>query len=246
MTATATVRPTSTLEHESTGVTLADEHEDLLCGVQRRASAVRALIDARAWPHSELATLTGFLRATLLRQLSDEEHLLYPHDATAAPFAELSAAHAQLYDLTYQLEQAREQHWPLARVRELVDELLSRLRTHLAAEEAVLAALGHTELEVPAAATLGEQHEHWAADADAGPLVILFDDLPTAVATQLCVERLLRLRPGEQAVVYSRDRTRLYDVRAWLQAFDAARFAVTTASDRHWHTRLDVRCRDPR
>ena len=248
MTTTAAASRTyvSEPEVECTGTTLADEHEDLLTGVQRRVDAVVAVIDARSWPHSELATLTGFLRATLLRQVSDEEHLLYPHNATAAPFAELGAAHARLYELTHQLEEIRERGCPLPQLRALVDELLATLRRHLAEEEAVLTALAGTDLDIPSAATLSDQHQHWPACADDGPLVIQFDALPTRMASRICLERLLRLRPGDQAVIYSRDRTNLHDVCAWLHEFDAARFGFAISTDRHGSTRLEVSCRDPR
>lgn len=245
MTATATARipTTSAPEFESTHGTLADEHEDLLRGVERRASAVGALIAARTWPHGEIATLTRFLRATLLRQVADEEHLLYPHDATAAPFAELSAAHVRLFELTQLLEDVREQRCPLAQLRQLVDELVTTLRRHLTEEEAVLAALAATDLDVPAAATLSAQRRHWPADVEDGPVVISLDSLPTAMASRLCIERVLRLEPGERAVVYSRDRMQLQDVRAWLHEFDAARFGLATASDSRRGTRLEVSCR---
>ncbi|HEU5008325.1 MAG TPA: hemerythrin domain-containing protein [Jatrophihabitantaceae bacterium] len=84
--------------------TLAGEHEVLLRDVQRRADAVVALLDARTWPSAELGTLTAFLRAEVFRQASDEEALLYPGEATAGPFAELSADHALLYTLCARLE----------------------------------------------------------------------------------------------------------------------------------------------
>lgn len=243
---TTTAPTTHAPEIESANLTLGDEHEALLDGVERRVAAVQALIAARTWPHGELATLTVFLRAALLRQVADEEHLLYPHDATAEPFAELSEAHTQLYQLTHQLEEVRERHCPLPRLRELLDDLLTTLRRHLTEEEAVLAALADIDLDIPSAATLSEQHQHWPANLDPGPLVIQYDALPTAMAAQLCVERLLRLRPGEQAVIFSRDRTQLHDVCAWLHEFDAARFAVASATDRLGGSRLDVACRDPR
>lgn len=241
----ARTRPFQTkLDH--TTATLAEEHATLLRGVQCRAAAVDALIGAHAWPHSELATLTGFLRTALLRQVSDEEHLLYPHDATAAPFAELSSAHAQLYELTERLEGLRQRPAPLRQLRELLDELLSTLRKHLTEEEAVLATLAATGLDVPATATLSELRKRWPSDRDDGPLVIQFDALPTAIATRLCIERVLRLRPGEQAVIFSDDQAQLHDVRAWLHEFDPARFALAMATDCHGRTRLEVSCRDPR
>ena len=71
-------------------LTLAGEHTLLLHGVHRRMWPVLALIDAGAWPTAELNTLLGFLRTSLLRQVSDEEALLFAGDA--AKFGSLVAA----------------------------------------------------------------------------------------------------------------------------------------------------------
>jgi predicted DNA-binding ribbon-helix-helix protein len=61
--------------------TLAREHAQLMREVARRASPITTLLDTRAaWPHAELGTLATFLRVMVLRHVSDEETLLYPHD----------------------------------------------------------------------------------------------------------------------------------------------------------------------
>ena len=95
--------PTAVLEPD--GLTLVGEHAQLLQGVHRRVWPVLALIDAGTWPTPELHTLVGFLRASLLRQASDEEVLLFPAGA-ATPFSELTAQHARLHTLTERLAQA--------------------------------------------------------------------------------------------------------------------------------------------
>jgi hypothetical protein len=207
---------------------LADDHAELVKDVEHRAAPVLALVDAHVWPHAELATLAGFLRASLLRQLSDEESGLYPHDATETPFAELSAAHGRLYALTHRLCRAGEQRCPLPELRLLIDDLLTTLRQHVAEEQEVLATLALRNPEPP---------------ADEGPVVIRLDALPTSVAEQLCLERLLRLRPGDRAEVYSGNSTHLRDLRAWLHEFDAAGFAVGSATTRDGGVRLQVACR---
>lgn len=224
--------------------TLADEHAQLLSGVLVRAAAVDSLIDEQTWPDRELAALSGYLQATLLRQLSDEENLLYPHDATSAPFAELSAGHARLYQLSQRLEQIRDHRCWLYEVRVLVDDLVTTLRKHFAAEEAVLGAVGG-DVDVPATAPLSETHRRWPLAQLDGPVVIRLDALPKAFATRLCIERVLRLRPGEHASIYSCSPAQLHAVRVWLDAFDGLRFAMATTVHPGQEGRLDVSCREP-
>lgn len=121
--------------------TLAGEHHLLMRDVERRTGPVLALLAARTWPHAELGTLATFLRSAVLRQAADEETLLFPRDVSAPPFAELSADHVQLHRLTTRLEQAYRRPCPPTQLRTLVGELLSALRRHLVAEQAVLATL---------------------------------------------------------------------------------------------------------
>ena len=226
--------------------TLSDEHARLLREVLLRAAAVDTVIDGQTWPHRELAALTEFLRATLLRQMSDEESLLYPHDATHAPFAELSAGHARLYQLSQRLEEMRDSRCSLHRLRVLLDDLITMLRMHLAAEQAVLDAVEAADVEVPAVATLNDRHARWRLAQGDGPVVIRLDALPTAFASRLCIERVLRLQPGEHAAIYSCNLAQLHDVCAWLKKFDGLRFAITTPSCPDQHRRVDVACRDSR
>lgn len=213
-----------TAEHTSVADTLAGEHALLLRGVNRRALPVLALLDTRAWPHAELGTLIAFLRNAVLRQVSDEESLMYPHDATAPPFAELSADHVRLHNLTTRLELARAQECDPHELRALIEQLVTTLERHLAAEQAVLAALPDLPSEVPSAAALvaGEQ----SLLPDTGPVLISLDGLPEERAAEWAVERLLRLSPLQSAQIHSGDAGKLARVRRWLQAFDSARYGV--------------------
>lgn len=136
---------------EPDSLTLIGEHALLLQGVHRRVWPVLALIDAGTWPTAELNTLVGFLRASLLRQASDEEALLFPGGA-ATPFAELTAQHARLHGLTERLAQANVTHCPLSELRRMVAELANVLARHLATEQALLAGLAETSHPVPSAA----------------------------------------------------------------------------------------------
>src|SRR3954447_5247817 len=103
---------------EPGALTLVGEHALLLQGVHRRVWPVLALIDAGTRPTAELHTLVGFLRASLLRQASDEEVLLFPAGA-ATPFAELTAQHASLHSLTERLAQASVAHCPPPELRRM-------------------------------------------------------------------------------------------------------------------------------
>jgi HPt (histidine-containing phosphotransfer) domain-containing protein len=223
-------------EHE---VTLAGEHAVLLRDVRRRADAVTALIDAHTWPDAELGTLTAFLRAEVLRQASDEETLLYPGDATTGPFAELSADHALLYTLCARLEDACAEPNSLPELRATIDKLLTTLRRHLTDEQAVLAALAQADTPVPAAAEVGSGEQSWPA-GDTGPVRILLDLLPAEHAAQLCIERLLRLRPGQEAEVRARDAEQAQRVCRWLHGFDSARFGLSHSRSGDGHSLLYV------
>jgi len=213
---------------EPDALTLVGEHALLLQGVHRRVWPVLALIDAGTWPTAELHTLVGFLRASLLRQASDEEVLLFP-DGAGTPFAELLAQHARLHALTERLAQANLTHCPLPELRRVVAELANVLARHLATEQALLAGLAETSRPVPSAAELASGAQTWLAASDA-PLLIVLDDLPGEHAAQLCIERLLRLRPGQSAEIRSSDRDRLVYVHRWMRAFDTTSYRTEYAS----------------
>jgi hypothetical protein len=208
--------------------TLVGEHALLLQGVHRRVWPVLALIDTGTWPTAELHTLVAFLRTSLLRQASDEEALLFPYPAETR-FAELAAQHARLHALTERLAHANSTHCPLPELRRVVAELTNVLARHLAAEQVQLGRLAERGQAVPSAAELASSGQTWIA-ANVGPLRILLDDLPVELATQLCIERLLRLRPGQTAEVRSSDRDNLMHVLRWMRAFDSASYGIEFVS----------------
>lgn len=237
MTETMSARRQATSFHREH--TLAGEHEVLLRDVQRRADAVVALLDARTWPSAELGTLTAFLRAEVFRQASDEEALLYPGEATAGPFAELSADHALLYTLCARLEDARARPGSLPDLRATLDKLLTTLREHLVEERAVLAALAEADVAVPAAADVRSGEQCWQG-GETGSVRILLDMLPAEHAEQLCIERLLRLRPGQEAEIRTRQAEQARRVSRWLHGFDSARFGLSHAVSGDGHSLLYV------
>lgn len=218
-------RTTRTTGPEPDSRSLAGEHVRLLRDVQRRADSVLALLAARSWPEAELRTLTGFLRTAVLRQASDEEVLLYPAGASAG-VTELAAEHAQLYALADQLDRADASSCTLAELRELLAQLTRVLEHHLIQEHAVLAALTEAPATVPAVATLAAGSKTWLPRHDR-PVLIMLDALPSQQAVQMCIERLLRLRPGQSAEIHSSNETDLQQVCGWIHSFDSARYGLT-------------------
>jgi hypothetical protein len=166
---------------------LAEDDALLLRGVQRRAASVRALAAARTWPYAELETLTGFLRAAVLPQATNEEDRLHP-EGVAAPFTQLRAEHAHIDALTEQLEHVDAASCTLPELRRLVDDL----EHHMIKEHTALAAL-LALYDVPCV-------PHPNPGAPEQPLLILIDALREDHTVQL---RIQRLHPGRPAKIHA-------------------------------------------
>lgn len=204
------------------GNTLAGEYAVLLRNVARRVGPVVALLDVHVWPHAELETLTRYLRTTVLRQVSDEETLLYPPDPSAPPFAELTADHVRLHTLHAQCEAALTDPCGPSVLRALLGDLLTTLERHLLAEQVVLAAL-----------------EGSGDDTDI-PVLLWLDAWPDELAEERCIERLLRLRGGQTAEVHSHDARRLGDIGGWLHRFDSVGYGLSYVVTDHEDAVLQV------
>lgn len=203
---------------------LADEHRALLRDVQRRTDAAVALLDEHVWPGAELDTLVRYLHAAVLRQASDEEVLLYPR-GSAAPLAELSEDHVRLHELTGRLEQAEVQSCSLPELRARLALLLTVLERHLRSEQAMLASLPDIFSAPPSTASAAAATSSWLPFTGEPVCIDLGAD-PSDDAVQTCLERLLRLRPGERADVRSGEESALAQVCRWLHRFDAEGFGV--------------------
>jgi len=198
---------------------LAGEHALLLRDLRRRVDPVLALIAAQVWPHAELRTLIRFVRTDVLRQTTDEEVLLYPNGA-APPLAELSAEHARLHALTDHLALADAAACSLVELGRLITRLVQLFEHHLVAEQAALAKLADTGAAAPATADVRSGARVWLSPDDT-PVLFRLDALPPERAVKMCVERLLRLRAGQSADIYSSRAVQLHQVRRWLCDFDA-------------------------
>jgi hypothetical protein len=110
----------------------------------------------------------------------------------------------------------------------------------LADEQRVLAALAVAGSEVPAVAYLAAANQAWLPGDS--PVRIDLDTLPINQATELCLERVLRLAPGQTAEVHAGDKLVLQAVGRWLRHFDAARFGLDQMTAGQVHL-LRVTCR---
>jgi hypothetical protein len=65
------------------------------------------------------------------------------------------------------------------------------------------------------------------------------DTMPREQAVELCVEGLLRLKPGQRARIRSADEGKLRQICQWLHTFDSARFGVAREASGREH-RLEI------
>lgn len=195
------------MEHDNVAEpapTLAQEHGALLSEVGRRAHAVIDAADAGRWPEQDLQELLNYLRLEVLRQVVDEEWLLFRAAHQAAE--QLSALRREHLELRLAIdglariaaEHATDTRITAAQLSAVTSDLLAQLQEHLGAEEALL---NRSSEPTPATTTLGGQPHEWY-ELTQGPVIDL-DELPGALGADAALERLLQLRPGEQVELRS-------------------------------------------
>ncbi|HET9967309.1 MAG TPA: hemerythrin domain-containing protein, partial [Streptosporangiaceae bacterium] len=182
-------------------LTLAEEHVLLLWQVTARADELLTAVARGRWPRAELAALAGYARAEVLRQASDEEMLLFPA-ASAREATGLARDHARLRAAADLLARAAagEQPMSLRQVAVAARDFVALLDRHLRAEDSLLAS-GRAPRGVPGTVTLGGRPHEWYPLTE-GPVVDL-DALPKDQAVAAAVDRLLRMRHGEQVELQS-------------------------------------------
>lgn len=173
----------------------------LLWQVTARAEELLAAAAEGRWPGAELAALAGYARAEVLRQASDEEALLFP----AAPGREttrLARDHARLRSAAEVLARAAtgEQQMSAWQVAAAARDFVTQLEHHLRAEESLLVG-GRVARGVPGTAARGGRRHDWYPLTE-GPVADL-DALPRGQAVAAAVDRLMRMRPGEQVELLS-------------------------------------------
>lgn len=176
-------------------LTLGEEHVLLLWEVMARAEEVLTTAADGRWPGAELTALAGYARAEVLRQVSDEETLLFSA-APARQVAGLARDHARLRSAIDVLDRAAAGEQPMSpgRVAATARDFATQLGRHLQAEENLLAS------GMPTAALGGHPHEWYVLTE--GPVVDL-DVLPREEAVDAAVDRLLRMRRGERIEIRS-------------------------------------------
>ncbi len=181
---------------------LTGEHRQLLTQVAVRAEGLMAAARAGRWPPRELEALTGYLRAEIIRQVANEETLLFPDCDDVPGFSRLVRDHARLRAGVETLElMARNGGGSLATLATTVRDLLSQLEFHLATEEAVLGAGCGGGREAPATTALGAHPHEWYPLTEGR--IIELDSLPAGQAPDAAAERLLRLGDGEHVELWS-------------------------------------------
>ena len=182
-------------------LTLAEEHVLLLWQVTARADELVAAAARGRWPKAELAALAGYAQAEVLRQASDEEALLFSA-APAREAARLARDHARLRAAADLLARAAAGEQPMSPRQAAVAarDFAALLERHLRAEENLLAS-GRGPQGAPGTVTLGGRPHEWYPLTE-GPVVDL-DALPKDQAVAAAVDRLLRMRRGEQVELQS-------------------------------------------
>jgi hypothetical protein len=177
-------------------LTLAEEHVLLLWQVTARAEELLTATARGRWPAAELAALADYAQAEVLRQMSDEEALLFPA-APAREVAGLARDHARLRSAADLLARAAAGEQPISpeQVAIAARDFAAQLERHLRAEEALLAP-GRAQQRVPGTAALAGHRHEWYPLTEGS--VVDLDALPQDQAVAAAVDRLLRMRRGEQ------------------------------------------------
>ncbi len=176
--------------------TLVGEHALLVSAVTSRANDVLAEADQDRWPTDALHQFLDYLHLEVLRQIVDEEWLLFrnsqhaPHELT-----KLRADHLELRRLIDDLNEAATNDADRSpqRLAKMTRELLAKLQAHINSEEQVLA---DSTTELPSMSALGSTPHSWYA-LTAGAVIDL-DAVPGPQGIDAALGRILRLRAGEQ------------------------------------------------
>lgn len=182
--------------------TLGREHELLLAQVTVRAGDELTATAGGRWPSGELRALAGYLRTEVRAK---------PKMRSGSCLPRLIPCRASLgWDVTMCacVRMSRHLNGPppvraahsRTEVAALTRDLLAQLKRHLAAEEAALAEADAPDA-VPAT-TSAVTHQHGWYPLTEGPVIDL-DRLPPEEMADAAVDRLQRLRHGEQVELRS-------------------------------------------
>lgn len=181
---------------------LAEEHAVLRQAVHARAEPVVRAAEAGSRPAAELTELVNYLQLEVLRQIADEEWLLFRNAREASDeLAALRRDHLELRLAVDRLTEAATERatFTAAQLAAATRDLLDQLDAHLRAEEQQLTASGDNPAST---ARLGSQPHEWYALTE-GPIIDL-DQLPGPAGADAVFDRLVRLRPEERVRIVSR------------------------------------------
>lgn len=201
--------------------TLTAEHALLLDEVARRIDAVLRETRRERWPVAELDRLLDYLHLELLRQVADEEWLLFRRlHRDPAGLARLRAEHLELRRQVELLTgAARARHRSPRRLSEMADRLLVTLRTHFD-DEAGLVGDGP---EAPSMSALGQVPHGWYPLLQ-GPVIDL-DLLPGQHGVNAVLAHIMRL--ADNGSVEVRATTDLCVLRRHLSTIDPGGYGFT-------------------
>lgn len=220
---------------------LKDEHALLMREVTARAQAVTSAADEGHWPETQLRELLNYLHLEVLRQVVEEEWLLFRAVRHASEdLARLRREHLELRLAIEVLDQAvatgsKPGGLSSAQLSATTQDLVAQLAAHMTAEDD-LASAGETP---PATSSLGAQPHEWYALIES-PVVDL-DQLPGQQGADAALGRLLRLKPSEQVEIRSTvDPSPMFQR---LTAADPGGYGITylERGPQHWRVQLTRR-----
>ncbi|MEV4078283.1 hemerythrin domain-containing protein [Nonomuraea fuscirosea] len=219
-----------------TQTTLTTEHAHLLTQITDRARGVLQIASQNRWPSRELTALARYLRTELIRQLTDEERLLFPAHEATPELSRLARDHARLracVDIIAAAARGRGTRSP-AQIATTVRDLLTQLHNHLTTEQTTLTAPGRPTIST---AALGACPHRWYPLTE-GPAIDL-DALPAERLLEAISDRLHRLPRGEHLDLCARtDPGKLCDA---LAGEDDYGFAYLACGPDQWQVRVTHR-----
>lgn len=178
---------------------LAEEHAVLRDAVRSRAEPLLRRAEAGTWPAFELTEFVNYLQLEVLRQIADEEWLLFRGARAAADqLAALRRDHLELRLTIDRLTEAATAMQALTpdQLAVITRDLLEQIDAHLRAEERQLTVAGE---DIPSMAKLGSQPHEWYSLTEGARIDL--DRLPGTAGADAVLDRLLRMRPGERVVI---------------------------------------------
>lgn len=182
---------------------LKNEHALLMREVTARAQAVTSAADEGRWPKTQLRELLNYLHLEVLRQVVEEEWLLFRVVRHAREdLARLRREHLELRLAIEIIDQAAATGGEPgglspSQLSAITQDLVAQLATHMAAEDE-LAIAGKI---APATTHFGAQPHEWYAFIERP--VIDLDQLPGQQGADAALGRLLRLKPSDRVEIQS-------------------------------------------